>query len=231
MQSYLQSASHYLNTLSLRERILVLLVACSVIYVIWDTLLLSKFEQQYQQQLSQQQQLGNQQQEIDTAIIQTSKKIALSNDETDNIKQEIDQTNQQIQQNEQQLAAVLNKLVPPTKITELLRSLLLDTHNLQLLSISNEPVKTITFNDSDNQNDNNQQTEENTQPIALLYEHTTTIKLAGGYQQLYQYLIALENSEWVLFWDQLQYNVTEYPYAEITIRVHTISTDQHWIGL
>ncbi|RKZ80751.1 MAG: hypothetical protein DRQ35_01600, partial [Gammaproteobacteria bacterium] len=192
MQAYLQSASHYLNTLSLRERILVLLVACSVIYVIWDTLLLSKFEQQYQQQLSQQQQLGNQQQEIDTTIIEIGGKIALSNNETNKLKQEIDQTNQQIQQNEQQLAAVLNKLVPPTKITELLRSLLLDTHDLQLLSISNEPVKTITFNDSND----NQQIQEDTQALALLYEHTTTIKLSGGYQQLYQYLTALENSEW-----------------------------------
>ncbi|HHA19314.1 MAG: hypothetical protein DRQ39_10410 [Gammaproteobacteria bacterium] len=228
MQTYLQSASHYLSTLSLRERILVLLVACSVIYVIGDTLLLGKFEQQYQQQLSQQQQLDNQQQEIDAAIIEIGGKIALSNNETNKLKQEVDQTNQQIQQNEQQLATVLNKLVPPTKITELLRSLLLDTHDLQLLSISNEPVKTITFNDSD---ENNQQIQENTQAIALLYEHTTTIKLAGGYQQLYQYLIALENSEWELFWDQLEYTVTEYPNAEITIRVHTISTDQHWISL
>ena len=70
MQSYLQSSSHYLNTISLRERILILLVVCSVIYVIWNVLLLNKFEQQYKQQLSQQQQLAHQQQEIDTATIQ-----------------------------------------------------------------------------------------------------------------------------------------------------------------
>jgi MSHA biogenesis protein MshJ len=225
MQQYLQLASHYLNKLSLRERILVLLVVCSVIYVVWDTLLLSKFEQQYKQQLSQQQQLNQQQQEIDTAIIQVGKKIALSNDESNKIKQQITQTNKQIQQNEQQLSSVLNKLVPPTKITELLRSLLLDTYSLRLLSVSNEPVKNITFNAEDDQNEDDQQS------IALFYEHATTIKLAGGYQQLYQYLTALENSEWELFWDQLEYNVTDYPYAEITIRVHTISSDEHWIGL
>ena len=231
MRSYLQSASHYLNALSLRERILMLLVVFSVIYVVWDTLLLSKFEQQYKQQLSQQQQLNNQQQEIDTAIIQISKKIALSNDETNKIKQKITQTNQQIRQNEQQLASVLNKLVPPTKITELLRSLLLDTYKLKLLSVSNEPVKKITFNTDNDQNKDTQQAQDDKQVIALLYEHATTIKLAGGYQQLYQYLTALENSEWELFWDQLEYNVTDYPVAEITIRVHTISADEHWISL
>ncbi len=231
MQSYLQSASLYLNALSLRERILMLLVACSVIYIAWDTLLLSKFEQQYKQQLSEQQQLNHQQQEVDTAIIQISKKIAQSNDETIKIKQNITQTNQQIQQNKQQLATVLNKLVPPTKITELLRSLLLDTYSLKLLSVSNEPVKEITFNTDSDQNEDKQQTQDNQQPIALLYEHATIIKLSGGYQQLYQYLTALENSEWELFWDRLEYNVTEYPYAEITIRVHTISADEHWIGL
>ena len=230
MQSYLQSAFLYLNALSLRERILMLLVMCSVIYVAWDTLLLSKFDQQYKQQLDEQQQLNHQQQEIDTAIIQISKKIALSNDETIKIKQKITQTNQQIQQNEQLLATVLNKLVPPTKITELLRSLLLDTYDLKLLSVSNEPVKKITFTDND-QSEDNQHTQDEQQPIALLYEHTTIIKLSGGYLQLYQYLTALENSEWELFWDQLEYDVTDYPYAEITIRVHTISADKHWIGL
>ena len=92
-------------------------------------------------------------------------------------------------------------------------------------------VKIITFNNNQNQNENTQQTQDAQQEIALLYEHATTIKLAGGYQQLYQYLTALEDSEWELFWDQLEYKVTEYPYAEITIRVHTISADEHWIGL
>jgi len=64
-----------------------------------------------------------------------------------------------------------------------------------------------------------------------LYQHTETIKLSGNYQQLYQYLLALEQSKWRLFWEQLHYKVTEYPMAEITIQVHTISTDEHWIGM
>ncbi|MDQ7072788.1 MAG: hypothetical protein Q9N32_03805 [Gammaproteobacteria bacterium] len=116
----------------------------------------------------------------------------------------------------------MNKLVPPTKITELLRNLLLKTNGLKLISLNNEPVKKVILS----KNDIN-----TSEPESLLYEHATIIKLTGNYQQLYQYLLSLEQSDWGLFWDKMHYTVTDYPQAEISLRVHTISTNKYWIGL
>jgi MSHA biogenesis protein MshJ len=95
---------------------------------------------------------------------------------------------------------------------------------MKLIALNNEPVEVIKLNlpsgDESQQNDS-----------ARLYQHATNIKLTGDYVSLYNYLIELEQSEWTLYWDQLQYQVTTYPNAEIMLRIYTLSTDEHWLGL
>ena len=225
MKQHLHTLSNYLIALSLRERLLVLVVAIAVIYAVWDSVLLSKQQQHHQYLLKQQEVLLKQQQESAVAIAQTTARLVASQRTTEQKKQAIIQAKKMLQETEDQLDSVLNKLVPPTKITELLRNLLSQTHGLKLLALNNEAVESISIGDEDpkDQAKNKYKTS--------LYKHSTTLKLAGNYQQLYQYLSALENSEWGLYWEQLHYQVTGYPQAEITIRVHTISTNDYWIGL
>jgi len=225
VKQHLHTLSNYLIALSLRERLLVLVVAIAVIYAVWDSVLLSKQQQHHQYLLKQQEVLLKQQQESAVAIAQTTARLVASQRTTEQKKQAIIQAKKMLQETEDQLDSVLNKLVPPTKITELLRNLLSQTHGLKLLALNNEAVESISIGDEDpkDQAKNKYKTS--------LYKHSTTLKLAGNYQQLYQYLSALENSEWGLYWEQLHYQVTGYPQAEITIRVHTISTNDYWIGL
>jgi len=124
-----------------------------------------------------------------------------------------------------QIEDKLNRLVPPTQITDLLRNLLTNTGGLKVLSVNNEPVKDISISIDPDAVGTQDQVK------ILLYEHAATIKLSGSYQQLYDYLTELENTGWELFWDTLHYRVISYPNAEITLRVLTVSTDKHWIGL
>lgn len=228
MNPHLQTLSSYLIALSLRERILVLFVALAVIYAAWDGVLFSKQDQRYQQLVNQQQELLQQQQERALEIAETTAKLAANKQTIKQKKQAIAQAQEILNKTSDQLGSVLNKLVPPTKITELLRSLLLKTHGLKLLELSNEAVEDITLSDDD---ENTAKKQDDNVGKTLLYKHSTTLKLTGSYQQLYHYLSSLEQSKWELYWDQLHYKVIEYPQAEIIIRVHTISTNEHWIGL
>jgi len=218
---------NYLTELSLRERILLLLVSIAVIYAAWDGLIYSNQTQYHRQLITQQQQLASQQQERQLAIANTTAKLAHFAQTKEAKKQAIIDAKNNLKQLSKQLDSALSKLVPPTKITELLHNLLLQTHGLKLLDLNNEPVKIITL-DSEN---NSAISTNNGQPHSLLYKHATTIKLSGNYQQLYHYLQMIERSKWSLYWDALDYRVTNYPNAKITIRVHTISLDQDWIGL
>jgi len=41
----------------------------------------------------------------------------------------------------------------------------------------------------------------------------------------------LESLEWRFFWDNLEYEVIEYPRGLITFTLYTISLDKDWIGV
>ena len=225
----LQSISNYLLNLSVRERILVLLVAIAVIYAAWDGLLLSQQEENYQILVQQQKTLDQEKEEREQALINVTEKISAQQRTIAEKKQEIIQVTHELEQIELELDAVFGKLVPPAKITELLRSLLLKTSGLELLELGNGAVEQIIIS---NESSGEKQEQQNN-PIEQisLYKHSTTLKLTGNYQQLYRYLSTIQESDWNLYWNELHYAVTEYPKAEITLRVHTISTDAHWIGL
>lgn len=227
MNEILNTATQYLHSLSLRERILVLVVSCGVIFFIGDSLLLSRHDDALKEMQSEQDTLIYERQAVEIQIAQLSSELVNAKvvhqqdiDAVANSEAELKQTTAQIEDK-------LNRLVPPTQITALLRNLLANTDSLKVLSVNNEPVKDISVDVDISAYAKGSETETKT----LLYEHAATIKLSGSYQQLYVYLTELENTGWELFWDTLQYHVTTYPNAEITLRVLTVSADKYWLGL
>ena len=49
--------------------------------------------------------------------------------------------------------------------------------------------------------------------------------------QIVPLMDAFESLSWKIFWDDIKFEVDEYPNAIITITVHTISLDKGWIGV
>lgn len=223
MNSYITQITDYLHALTLRERLLVLAVTCALIYLLTDSLLLSSHHEQAKAYSQKQIEIQQQQQSLAKEIEQNIALLEQEKEKKNQTEQHIADIKQQLADVTQKLDAQLNTLVPPTQVTELLRSLLSHTTNLKIVALNNENVREIELN-------SNQNNAVNTE-AAKLYEHATIIELTGEYQQLYNYLQALENSQWQLLWDTLHYQVVEYPKARITIRVRTISTDEYWLGL
>lgn len=224
MNDALNQLTQYLHALSLRERALFLIVVCTLIFFISDALLFGQHSNELKQIRQTQTQLTNDRADLELSIAEASVKLAEAKQVHQQTQQAIDSTEADLHNKTQQIEDKLNRLVPPTQITALLRNLLDSKDGLKVLSVSNEPVKDITITvDSHKEQGHGDET--------LLYEHAATIKLSGNYHQLYQYLTELEATGWELFWDTLHYRVTDYPHAEITLRVLTISTDKHWIGL
>ncbi|OUR72047.1 hypothetical protein A9Q92_07740 [Methylophaga sp. 42_8_T64] len=219
MDKTITALSNYLDGLTLREKLLFVFVFIAVVYSAWDAFFFSSYSEQQQQIHTES--LATQTQQQETILAIQLAQIELSKaDPNIKINQQIKDAQLALSDAQQQLNAKLDKLVPPTQITNLLRSLLEKTQGISLVSLENEPVSTITLN-----------TAEEDEVQTVLYEHATKLNLRGSYQQLHKYLQALESSDWGLFWDQLDYTVKDYPDAEISLRVHTISTDEYWIGL
>lgn len=64
-----------------------------------------------------------------------------------------------------------------------------------------------------------------------LYRHGVEIRLEGSYGQLQAYLSQLEKLPQKLLWGQLNYRVIDYPRAELTLTVYTLSPDRTWLAL
>lgn len=56
-----------------------------------------------------------------------------------------------------------------------------------------------------------------------LYEQIITLTFNGNYLHFYEYLKLLEDLKLMLFWDELQYTVTEYPNADIKLTVYLVN--------
>ena len=106
-----------------------------------------------------------------------------------------------------------DQMLPPNQTNKILHDLLTTTGNLALIQLDNTPPKEVTL-----------------PPLnSRAFEHGIIIKFSGDYFSTMHYLQAIENLKWKISWDKLEYKVTQYPNAEITLYVHTISNDGDWI--
>lgn len=64
-----------------------------------------------------------------------------------------------------------------------------------------------------------------------LYRHGVEIRLEGSYADLQSYLAQLEQSGSRLIWGRLNYRVVDYPRAELTLTVYTLSPERTWLAL
>jgi MSHA biogenesis protein MshJ len=64
-----------------------------------------------------------------------------------------------------------------------------------------------------------------------VYRHGFELKLEGNYLDLLAYLKALEAQPQRLLWQRARLAVRDYPIAELTLNVYTLSFDKHWLVL
>jgi MSHA biogenesis protein MshJ len=64
-----------------------------------------------------------------------------------------------------------------------------------------------------------------------IYKHGMRIVFEGSFFQTLHYLKSLESMPWRLYWDNVEYQVLDYPRARIAITVHTLSLEEGWIGV
>lgn len=62
------------------------------------------------------------------------------------------------------------------------------------------------------------------------YQHTLEITLLGDYNAIYQYLLNVESLKEKFYWYSMDYNVSNYPLAEVTIQIYTLSDQQDLVS-
>jgi len=68
-------------------------------------------------------------------------------------------------------------------------------------------------------------------PLPTLYRHGVELTIEGSFADLLSYLHALEALPQRLSWGGLQFKVGQYPTAQLTLRLYTLSLDRHWLEI
>lgn len=114
------------------------------------------------------------------------------------------------------LSNVVDSLVTPSGMAELLEQVLEKTHQLKLVSLTSLPSEPITRDDSD-------------EDIGY-YIHPVKIELTGNYFDILEYLAELEQMKVKYYWRSFNYQVIEYPQAQLQLVVYTLGAKEEFIG-
>lgn len=209
-----------IDALNQRERILLFLVVLVVFYSLLQWLLLDPV-------LDERRVLQRQLTQLNSQIIQLSGdqqvlQAQLASDVNRDKKQQRDRLASDLSALDRKIENSVVAMIPPQKMAQVLESVLTQDQSMKLLAVENRPVKpVIELDEKDRQQ----------QHGAGLYQHSFVITLQGSYLSTIDYFNKLAALPWRFYWDNLTYEVDQYPSATITLEVHTVSLSEEWIGV
>lgn len=224
-----------IDALQTRERVMVFVMVLAVLGFAFQWLLLEPVLKNNQLMARQQQQLVSQQlqkqlekQQLEMILAAGVNKAKLA---------QRDKLNAELQRLDKNIQASILTLIPPKLMPQVLEKVLAENTKLKLLSLENKPVETLIDQQQAAQNKprmaaaGNKEANKEADKKQGLYKHSFILRLEGSYPAAIDYFEALSQLPWRFNWDAMHYEVTQYPKANITLEVHTVSLSQDWIGV
>lgn len=232
-QKYTQLESLY-EARNLRERILISGLVVAAIINTWLLLLNDP--------------LTISQQKIDTEISTASNKIhslsqqhallskAKVTDPNKDVKNRLAIAQQHIAKLDEQLLLKMKGLILPTQMAEILEQVLSQHTNLQfkrIQSIAAKPFLVEATEETLPARSKSNARPVNSSPATDIgvYQHGIQMEFTGSYLDTLAYLQQLKKLPWHFYWDDVLFDVDDYPQSSIVIRVHTLSLKEGWLGV
>ncbi len=205
--------------MSLRERALIFAAIAfalvSLINAFFLDPLLAQQKRLASQSVQQQERMKELQAQLGTLL------QAKQADEHSPQRAHIRQLRAQLAQGDAYLKEKQGRLVPPEKMAALLEQVLNKSSRLKLVTLNTLPVSELIEPGADAA----------AKPAApeKIYKHGVQMTVRGSYADLLQYLTALEKLPTRMFWGMAKMNVVQYPDAELTLTLYTLSLDKTWL--
>jgi len=234
LNAHWEQISGKVDSLSLRERGLVLFSILTLLYVFWDALF---FAPQVKQATLLQNQVASQQAQVNAKQDEWTlfKSIADGGAKSpEHIKQQA--LKQELAVLDERLSSLSQGLVAATDLPLLLQDVLSKSSGLHLVSVQTLAVEPLPLVGASSESEtappaSSAQTDLSEKEPAGVYKHSASLKIKGGYFQVLEYVRRLESLTWRFYWDRLSYSVSTYPQAEIEIRVYTLSAEEGLLGV
>lgn len=134
-------------------------------------------------------------------------------------RQEVEALQRKEQELQQQISRLTSYFIGSERMALVLQDVLKSSNNVKMKSVIANPPVPLTFADQGSDNK------------AVIYQHSTVVVLTGDYFALSAVLERLDALSWSLGWQSLDYKVTEYPTAELTLHLLTVSDNESYIKL
>ena len=128
----------------------------------------------------------------------------------------------QLAQQQERLQRVTTQLDNETRYIsaadnrDLLRALLTTAAGVKVRSAQALPVEQIYRDPLDNNTG--------------IYKHRLQLVISGNYFDVQQYFETLEDLPWAFYWQRMDYRVTTYPNAEVTVEIYTLSLERNYVA-
>ena len=127
-------------------------------------------------------------------------------------------------------------LVAPRQMVGLLEKVLTQDKQLKLISLINLPEEAMSIegrklasNRPASEGGNLEKLTANEE--ALIYRHIFEIELEATYDSALLYLKRLDSLPWQIFWQDLEYQSTQYPKGKLNIKIYTLSMSKEVLGV
>ncbi len=215
MNEFWLSMENRFGEMSAREKALVAICGLVTVGMLLFVLVLEPTLNQVsssQKQLSQLK-LANQKTESDVLRIQAQ----LKKNPNAEVEREVADLVAESERLSAQLAKIVEHLISPAEMTEVLEKVLAHQSGIHLVSMKTLPSEPIS-NDGDESQ------------YSGYYVHPVRMELTGGYFSIANYLNRLENLPASYYWRSFSYKVDEYPKATLVLEVYTLGSREAFIG-
>ncbi len=213
-----------IDALSLKERVLVLLATMLVLGVAWDAQLMQKLARE---EANYNNSIESLTQQITAFEIQAGAVVEAAGKDPDaEVKRQITRLQRRQAQLEDEIRNKAARLVAPSQMAPVLRSVLDEFTALEFVALEGLGVESLLPQAAES---NTKQDPEDVSQGA--YRHGFRLTFNGTYHDVLSYLRALERLDVGFFWDSIEVEMTEYPIAAGSVVVFTLSLDEEWIGV
>lgn len=224
-----------LDRRSLRERLLINLLAVVIVALLIDWLLLAPARARLADLEADRASRENQAAELRAGREELARKVA--NDPLVKLKGREERLQARIEELDRQIGSLARGFVSADSMASALREVLADS-SLRLVSLTTRPAERLhpgegqEGQDEGDEGDEQRSTESaSVAPgMPVIYRHPLEITFEGRFAQALDYLQRVQALPWDFQWDGLEVQVLDYPRASFTWRLHSISLEEALIG-
>jgi MSHA biogenesis protein MshJ len=220
MKMYWQTLQLWLDSKTVRERVMVVGVALLSIVAVIDLFII---EPQLKQSKALKSQLVAINEEInlkhtELTLLQGKRKI----NPDKKIEQEKATLLAEKKEIDQQIDTLSAHLLSTSQVIPMLKELLAKETNLKLIGLKNKPPEAM-LNSSIVASVRN-----TSKPV---YKHALALELQGPYEQVVHFLQSVESLSWGFTWEKVAYKVEQYPQGILRMDIYYLSNSKEWMGV